>query len=110
MTSCWITVMHLSLWTHRQRHGRGDRRGKAASRRLVRPMRRGLLRLSRGGGAGGAWRRYRGLLLTGWGHVMLGWQLVLRVRVGLLLMMLLLLVVVLLHLLELLQVLELGVQ
>lgn len=100
--------------TYRQWHGRSDRRREAAGWRLVGPMGWGLLRLSRGGGARRSWRRDRGLLLAGRGHVMLGRQLVLGVGVGLLVMvlllMLLLLMMVLLHLLELLQVLELGVQ
>lgn len=106
------------MLTYWQRHGRGDGRREAADRRLVGSVRRRVLRLSRGGGAGRARRRDGGLLLVGRGHVMLGWQLVLGVGVGLLVMvlllllllMLLLLLVVLLHLLELLQVLELGVE
>lgn len=99
--------------THRQRQGRGDGRREAAGRGLVGPMRRRLVRMTRGGGAGGSWRRDRSWLLAGWGHVMLGGQLGLGVGLVVmvvLLLLMLLLLVVLLHLLKLLQVLELGAE
>ena len=72
----WCVI--LSMLTYRQRHGWGDGRREAACRRLVGSVWWRMLRLSRGGGAGRAWRRDRGLLLlVGLGHVMLGRQLIL---------------------------------